>query len=53
MKVIIKSKELVEKDDSLFGLLSQHKKNISYLRVMINETDKLISLQITDNPKLA
>lgn len=51
MKVIIKSKELVEKDDSLFGLLSQHKKNISYLRIMINETDKLISLQITDNPK--
>ncbi|MBP8081808.1 MAG: hypothetical protein KAZ87_01270 [Spirochaetes bacterium] len=51
MKVIIKSKDTVEKDDSLFGLLSQHKKNISYLRIMINEEEKLISLQITDNPK--
>jgi hypothetical protein len=51
MKVIIKSKELVEKDDSLFGLLSQHKQNISYLRILINEAEKLISLQITDNPR--
>lgn len=50
MKVIIKNKEPLEKDDSLFGLLSQHKAHISYLRIMLNEEDNKLSFQLSDNP---
>jgi hypothetical protein len=50
MKVVIRQKENVEKDDTLFGLLSQHKVFVTYLRILINEKEKRVSFQMTDNP---
>ena len=51
MKVVVKTKEKIEKDDSLFGLLLQHKRYVTYLRILVNETEKHMSLQLSDNPR--
>lgn len=51
MKFVIKTKEKTEKDDSLFGLLSQHKIHVTYFRIMVNEAEKKASFQISSNPK--
>jgi hypothetical protein len=42
----IKSK----KDEYLFGLLSSHKMNNTYLKVLVSEDEKKISLLVTGNP---
>jgi hypothetical protein len=39
------------KDEYLFGLLSSHKMNNTYLRVLVSEDEKTISLLVTGNPK--
>ncbi len=39
-----------KKDDSLFGLLSTYKAQVTYLRVLINEDESKMVLQLTDNP---
>jgi hypothetical protein len=41
----------MNRDDSLFGLLSSYKSNTTYVRVMVDEEKQLIELQLTDNPK--
>ena len=38
-------------DDSLFGLLSSYKSNVTYFKILISEDDNKIAVQITDNPK--
>ena len=40
-----------KKDDSLFGLLSSYKSNVTYMRILISEELKKIEIQMTDNPK--
>lgn len=44
----VKSKK---KDEYLFGLLSSHKMNNTYIRILVSEDEKTISLLVTDNPK--
>lgn len=52
MKFVIgKVKEQRETDDTLFGLLSQHKGHHTYVRILVNEKERRISLQFTDNPR--
>lgn len=38
------------RDDSLFGLLSVNKARTVYLRVLVNESEDSIVVQLTDNP---
>jgi hypothetical protein len=42
----IKRKE----DESLFGLLSLYKDFNTYVRVLVSEDEKILSVQLTDNP---
>lgn len=46
-----KKKDVLQKDDSLYGLLSAYKKYTTYVRVLVNTEDDIISVQITSNPK--
>ena len=39
------------KDDSLYGLLSWHKSNYTYVRVLLSDEEDIISIQLADNPK--
>ena len=43
-------KKRIKIDESLFGLLSLYKAFNTYIRVLISEGDKKMSLQLTDNP---
>ena len=50
MKAKLKEK-VVNKDDTLFGLLLPYKHNNTYIRVLINENDGEIIVSLTANPK--
>ncbi len=43
-------REKKEVDESLFGLLSPYKQFNTYIRVFINDAEKKIKLQLTNNP---
>lgn len=47
----LKKKELQHKDDTLFGLLSAYKQFITYVRVLLDYKNQMISVQLCDNPK--
>jgi hypothetical protein len=49
MKEIMKKTRPIS-NDSLFGLLSLYKSFNTYIRVLISEEEKKISVQITENP---
>ena len=38
-------------DDSLFGLLSSYKRNVTYFRILVSEMEGSVVLQLTDNPR--
>ena len=50
MKKKLKNR-LLNKDDSLFGLLLPYKQNNTYIRVLINEKEGELIVAFTDNPK--
>ncbi|MCL1865100.1 MAG: hypothetical protein FWF73_04740 [Spirochaetes bacterium] len=43
--------KLLNKDDTLFGLLLPYKQNNTYIRVLINEDEGDIIVSLTENPK--
>ena len=53
MKTGVKKEKQNKKteDDSLFGLLSSYKSCNTYFRILVNDKDERIVVQITDNPK--
>ncbi len=53
MKAAIKKEKSGKKleDDTLFGLLSSYKSCNTYFRILNNEKNDCIAVQITDNPK--
>ncbi|MCL2156269.1 MAG: hypothetical protein FWH53_11435 [Leptospirales bacterium] len=42
---------LVNKDDTLFGLLLPYKQNNTYIKVLINEDEGDVIVSLTENPK--
>jgi hypothetical protein len=46
-----KTESIKSEDDTLFGLLSAHKAYNTYFRILINEENNNLLLQITGNPK--
>jgi hypothetical protein len=44
-------KRLLNKDDTLFGLLLPYKQNNTYIKVLINEDEGDIIVSLTENPK--
>ena len=42
---------LLNKDDSLFGLLLPYKHNNTYIKVLINENEEDMIVSLTENPK--
>ena len=46
----ISGKKSVKKDDSLFGLLSAYKSQVTFIRVLESESEKKVVLQLSDNP---
>jgi len=43
--------KLLDKDDTLFGLLIPYKQNNTYIKVLINEEEGDIIVSLTENPK--
>ena len=44
-------KKKLKMDEDLFGLLSPYKSDITYVKILVSEEDKIISVHLTDNPK--
>ena len=44
-------KEMVHRDDSLFGLLLSYKFYYTYIKVLINEEDASVAVILSSNPK--
>lgn len=52
MKILIKKgKEVKEADDTLFGLLASYRKYNTYIRILVNESEKRFAFFMVDNPK--
>lgn len=45
------NKKKTKKDDSLFGLLSAYKSQVTFFRVLESENEKKVVLQLSDNPR--
>ena len=51
MKMKQQPRKGIQKDDSLFGLLSLNKYNNTYIRILVSQSKSSLVLQMTDNPK--